>query len=285
MNRATEYSTLLNKTDHQRQRGDLRKILRTRVNMESSLKELAPFERLPNEVLLMIIEMAMDDITCDRRHNFLTDVIGNVSSRFSNLPAYPPLWKGRVFLSLGTPLEKDRERKLNSLGEGVESLCLTSPPHNNSIDRNECPHQHCSHSLSAQDLTIIAKRCPKLRHLSISGFDMKLWPAFETPCSVEFLQLCRINVDSDTFADSALHVGLPKIKVIELNECKGPSGGTIELPDVSMCQELDVIKIEQSLVVPAKSEGRGHATTSLISVTTRDKGLWQRRRYHQCRRA
>jgi len=249
--------------------------------MECSLQYLAPFERLPNEVLLVIIKMAMDDIPCDRRHDFLTDVIGNISSRFSNLPAYPPFWMGHVDLCLGTPLEKERAHKLNFLDEGVESLSITSSPspHNNSTERTR------AHSLSAQDLTTVAERCPRLRHLSISGFEMKLWPAFETQCSLEFLQLFQINVDSDAFANSALHVGLPKIKVIEINECKGLSDGTIELPDVSMCQKLEVIKVEQSLVVPAKSEGRERATTSLISVTTRDKGLWQRRRYHQCRRA
>ena len=243
--------------------------------MEGSLQELAPFERLPNEVLLMIIKMAMDDIPSDRRHTFLTDVIGNISQRFRGLPAYPPFWKGGVFLCLGTPLERERQSKLNYLGEGIESLFLASVPHYNSTEGSD-------HSLSPQDLTIIASRCPRLRHLSISGFDMNLWPALETPTSVEFLQLFNIKMEPDTFTKAALHVGLPKIKVIEMNECKG---GTIELPDVSMCEKLEVIKVEQSLVVPAKAEGRGRATTSLISVTTRDKGLWQRRRYHQCRRA
>ena len=76
--------------------------------MGSLLQELAPFERLPNEVLLMIIRMAMEDIPIDHRHNFITDVIGNISTRFSCLPSYPPYWKGRVFLRLGTPLEKAR---------------------------------------------------------------------------------------------------------------------------------------------------------------------------------
>ena len=238
--------------------------------MGSRIQELAPFERLPNEVLLMIIKMAMEDIPRESRHTFLTDVIGNISTRFSHLPGYPPFWKGRVFLRLGTPLERRRARKLEFLGGGVESLCLTSS------------HIVSSQQLSAQDLAIIAKQCPGLRHLSISGFDLKLWPALEkTPCSVEFLQLLRINMESDTFANAALHVGLPEIRVIEMSGCRGPSDGTIELPDVSMCQKLDVIKIEGSLVVPAKSEGRGRATTSLISVTTRDKGLWQRRRYHR----
>ena len=267
--------------------------------MESSLRELAPFERLPNEVLLMIIQMAMGDTPRERRHTFLTDVIGNISRRFSDLPAYPPFWEGRVFLCLGTPLEKERGRKLNYIGEGVESLCLASAPRNNSVEgpaqstgNTTEGSEHCAqgqtHSLSAQDLATIAHRCPSLRHLSISGFDMNLWPALETPSPVEFLQLFKIKMQPDTFTEAALHVGLPKIKVIEMNECKGRSGGeggTIELPDVSMCEKLEVIKVEQSLVVPAKAEGRGRATTSLISVTTRDKGLWQRRRYHQCRRA
>ena len=76
--------------------------------MGSLFQDLAPFERLPNEVLLMIIRMAMEDISTDQRHNFLTDVIANISTRFSNLPSYPPFWKGRVFLRLGTPLEKAR---------------------------------------------------------------------------------------------------------------------------------------------------------------------------------
>ena len=263
--------------------------------MERRLQALAPFERLPNEVLLMIIKMAMEDLPYDRRHDFLTDVIGNISSRFSDLPTYEPFWKGRVFLCLGTPLEKGHERKLSFLGECVDSLCLTSyrSPQYDSVEGNEITKEITSQhrpltrtpSLSGKDLAIIARRCSRLKHFSISGFDMTHWPAFETPCPVEYLKLYQIKVDLDAFAHSSLHVGLPNIKVIEMNGCKGPSDGTIELPDVSMCQKLEVIKIEQSSVVPAKSEGRGRATTSLISVTTRDKGLWQRRRYHQCRRA
>ena len=263
--------------------------------MERRLQALAPFERLPNEVLLMIIKMVMDDLPRDRRHDFLTDVIGNISSRFGDLPSYAPFWEGRVFLCLGTPLGKGHERKLSFLGEGVESLCLTSSrsPQDDSVEGSEIAKeimsQHRSRtrtpSLSGKDLSIIARRCSRLKHLRISGFDMKHWPAFETPCFVENLQLFQIKVDLDAFTNSALHVGLPNIKILEMNECKGPCDGTIELPDVSMCQKLEVIKIEQSSVVPAKSEGRGRATTSLISVTTRDKGLWQRRRYHQCRRA
>ena len=98
-NTATEYSTIPNINRHpQKNLQD--------STMENSVRELAPFERLPNEVLLMIIRMAMEDIPTDHTHNFLTDVIGNISTRFSCLPSYPPFWKGRVFLRLGTPLEK-----------------------------------------------------------------------------------------------------------------------------------------------------------------------------------
>ena len=260
---------------------NLRKILSS-SKMEDSFQDLAPFERLPNEVLILIIKMAMDDIHCDCQHNFLTDVIGNISSRFSNLPAHPPFWKGRVCLCLGTPLERERERKLKFLGEGVECLCLTSLT--TTLHPQQCTRPCC---LSPRDLNIIARQCPRLRHLSISGFHLQTWPTFETPCPVECLQLCRMNMAPDTFANSALHEGLPEIKVIEMSDCRVPGGGTIELPDVGMCPKLNLIKIEQSLVAPAQSEeGGGRAaspTTSLISLTTRGNGMWQRRRYHQFR--
>ena len=71
---------------------------------------------------------------------------------------------------------------------------------------------------------------------------MKLWPTFETPCPVEFLQLFQINMDSDTFANSALHKELPKIKVIEINECKGPNERTIELPGIQFNRNMKCLR-------------------------------------------
>ena len=59
-----------------------------------SVVAMAPFEMLPNEVIMIPIKMAMGQMNTQQQLDFLREVLPNVSKRFKTVSTLKPLWKG-----------------------------------------------------------------------------------------------------------------------------------------------------------------------------------------------
>ena len=107
---------------------------------QSVNEDLAPFDLLPDELVLVIIKMAVENVKRERSypgmsneadenyvtHNYLIHIIGNVSTRFNRLAADQLFWKGRVNINLlGPTVVKKLKMVIHAfLGAGVDKLIL-----------------------------------------------------------------------------------------------------------------------------------------------------------------
>ena len=217
---------------------------------------LAPFDLLPDELVLAILRKSVF-FHIWNKHNFLINTIGNISARFRRLAADPTFWKdwNGVIQITGWGIQaKERQLKMvidTFLGPGIESLELITGDSDVWGDKP---------LISSQDLTLLAEKCPKLTHLNITGFKMESWPLFGPPWSVEELKFAYVTMNSKAFNNVELHVGLPDIRVFEMDSCKYEGKHPIKLPDMSKCENLEAVGLFRSAVMPgktAKKKGKG----------------------------
>ena len=214
---------------------------------------LAPFDLLPDELILVIIRKTLFFHQWNK-HHFLINSIGNISARFRRLAADPTFWKDWNGVIHITGWERQLKMVIGTfLGPDIESLELKTGDGDVWGDKP---------LISSQDLTLLAGKCPKLTHLNITGFKMESWPLFGTPWSVEELKFAYVTMDSKAFNNVELHVSLPDIRVFEMHSCKYEGKHPIKLPDMSKCDNLEEVGLFRSAVMPAKTakkKGKGNA--------------------------
>ena len=62
---------------------------------------MAPFEMLPNEVMMIPIKMALGQMNTQQQLYFLREILPNVSRRFKTVSTLKPLWNGFMKSSYG----------------------------------------------------------------------------------------------------------------------------------------------------------------------------------------
>ena len=119
----------------------------------------SPFDWLPDEMLMKIIRMTINDLG-DQRHHHLVDNIAKISSRFKNLAADKSLWKAVVYTF------KDRfnmkeviDKFLQSEVEEVEFKSLSL------ILNHALPND----DISAEDISALLEKCQDIRRIKLSN--------------------------------------------------------------------------------------------------------------------
>ena len=234
---------------------------------------MSPFELLPPEILEIIIKMFLrnsfsvadlsniveirrDDpedpnstvTAITNEHNFLVDVISNISTRFRKLASSKSLWKGEVYIKGN----KDKIRGVMErfLSDGITSLHLinseqkTVTPAPGSLTtragRMKTPKQKSI--FSAADILNLAERCPDLGKLNIFSTKMDAWPIMTTPwTSMKILQLANVDIEVDLFKDIHLHHSLPNIAYFGFGVVSVLD--PITLPEMGHCKDLKVVRL------------------------------------------
>ena len=227
--------------------------------MAEETEAIAPFDSLPDEIVLAIIEKAVEDQR--NKHNLLINLIGNISVRFRRLAADPSFWKGDINIRLWGSEEGEvqaMERQLHMvigefLGTGVERLQIKTGD-----NMTYCGNKPLI--TPVQDFTLLAERCLKLTDLNFTGFKIESWPntwrnwdsVFHS-WPVEKLSLAYVTMSSKAFKNVPLHFTLPNIRVFEMNSCNFVGTHPIKLPDMSRCEKLEEVQLHDSAVMPANT--------------------------------
>ena len=260
-----------------------------------SVGAMAPFEMLPNEVIMIPIKMAMGQMNTQQQLNFLREVLPNVSKRFKTVSTLKPLWKGfspfellpdsvaskiirgamadlsherkAVFLvdvmarvstrlkyvscfpsvvsqvNLGGNMEVDGDTDeikwflKDFLREGMTGLRFK-----NRVDFLLNNRAANSTSISTNEITDMAKKCPKLKNLETWSIDMGIWPQFSQPwASLTSLKLIEIHQTISLFDGVELHQSLPNIETIHIRYYNPI--GQISLPNMRHCNSMKSILI------------------------------------------
>ena len=80
------------------------------------------FDLLPDEIVIMIVKMVVSDKE-KKKHDYVVDVIGNISKRFLRLARDKSLWVGEIWIH-GDNM-KIRKVIHNFLSDGVTTLYLS----------------------------------------------------------------------------------------------------------------------------------------------------------------
>ena len=154
---------------------------------------MSPLELLPTEILEMVVKRAMRNTktvrldnndpnepkkkftTVSNGHNLLIGTIAKISTRFRTLASSRSLWKGEVFVSGGE--KQIREVMEGFLSDGITALHLINlaeetvnillPGLSSRPKRSKTVIQRTT--ISGDDITNIAARCPNLETLSIAA--------------------------------------------------------------------------------------------------------------------
>ena len=118
----------------------------------------SPFEWLPDEMIMKIIRMTINDFG-DQRHNHLVGNIAKISRRFENLAADKSLWKGRVYISgwLSKFFLKEVIHKF--LGSEVEEVEVEF--------RQEMLVSLPNDAISAEDISVLLEKCHNIKRFKL----------------------------------------------------------------------------------------------------------------------
>ena len=154
------------------------------------LSESSPFDSLPDELVLKILQLAIADPEERLRsdlienfenwippHNFLSNIISRVSTRFRKISKDKSLWKGRVIIS-GDRLHVNRVVR-DYLNDGTTSIKILN-----------------SGTLMQQrDLCALARKCPNM---------MFVKEIFETRCGTS-RSLSRLDRFREDCSDNSFY--------------------------------------------------------------------------------
>ena len=155
------------------------------------LSESSPFDSLPDELVLKILQLAIADPEERLRsdlienfenwippHNFLSNIISRVSTRFRKISKDKSLWKGEVIIS-GHRLYVNRLVR-NYLSDGTTSIKILK-----------------SSELMERDLWALARKCPNMKSVE---------EIFKNGCrSVSYLDRFREDRSYNSFYQSVYH--------------------------------------------------------------------------------
>ena len=265
--------------------------------MATGPQSTAYFDLLPNELVMKVVLSAVESTARDEQHDFLLDVIANISVRFRRIATEKSFWEGEVSITLdkksktfiqwhsymdsrsssSKPRTKDlmewkmREAISNFIHAGVHSLNIRAYPASEPCIRGlyDCMKDNMP-LISADDILSIAARCPALRVLKLCWLSMEPWPKFPIPCSaMEDLNLSYIKIHLNLFSqeDSDLHHMLPNLKVFKMFSCYGTSENTrIKLPDMTECKRREIIDLWGSSEEQPMLKIKGNLPSPRIAV-------------------
>ena len=231
----------------------------------------SPFELLPPEIHEIIIKMFLRNSFSEtdlsnivglrkddpedpnstvraitNEHNFLVDVIANISTRFRNLASFKSLWKGEVYIK--GDKNKIRGVMERFLSNGITSLhlinseqnLLTPAPGNLTTRPRRMKTPIQKSIFSAADILNLAERCPDLEKLNIFSTKMDAWPIMTTPwTSMKILKLANVDIEVDLFKDINIHHSLPNLAYFGFGVVTGLD--SITLPEMGQCKFLEVV--------------------------------------------
>lgn len=265
--------------------------------MATGPQSTAYFDLLPNELVMKVVLSAVESTARDEQHDFLLDVIANISVRFRRIATEKSFWEGEVSITLdkksktfiqwhsymdsrsssSKPRTKDlmewkmRDAISNFIHAGVHSLNIRAYPASEPCIRGlyDCMKDNMP-LISADDILSIAARCPALRVLKLCWLSMEPWPKFPIPCSaMEDLNLSYIKIHLNLFSqeDSDLHHMLPNLKVFKMFSCYGTSENTrIKLPDMTECKRREIIDLWGSSEEQPMLKIKGNLPSPRIAV-------------------
>ena len=144
------------------------------------------FDSLPDELVLKIFQFVIADVEEARRsdfienvetpHNFLSNTISKVSTRFGKISKDKSLWKGRVIIS-GDWLHVNRVVR-NYLNDGTTFITILN-----------------SDRLWLQDLCALARKCPNMMFVN---------EIFETRCGTS-RSLSRLDRFREDCSDNSFY--------------------------------------------------------------------------------
>ena len=209
------------------------------VNHSSGTKS-SPFDRLPDEMVLKIIKMAVDGFgnekqplcqprTCrhtfhlhQQKYEFLINTIAKISGRFKRIATDKTLWAN---WNGGVAINEYRKKELEDLLEILGTFCRSLAATINFI------------GLSSKDIVTMADKCPKLEHLNLGIPKILSWPK-QGSCRFASLITMFISIEDQICSDVQLHLFMPNIEIIEFH---GKSLWENLLPDMSHCERLRVV--------------------------------------------
>ena len=207
---------------------------RQKLDIEEESEDSSPFDILPNEIVEIIIKMAMSTMNTQERYNFLVDVLPKVMRRFRVIANQKAMWRDispfemlpnnlaeipiQMVLSgikherdvfLIEDLAKISSRfkvlvALKSLWKG-NVVINGRTEHKKQVIRqyvNDNTTNICiaclfePDTLLPSDITTLATRCPNLSRLSLSAIRLELWPDFASPwTSLKKLRLLQVRAE------------------------------------------------------------------------------------------
>ena len=176
------------------------------------------FRVLPDELVLKIIAMASSN------HDFIVDIIAEVSERFKLISSDRSLWRGNVrFCGHGDQdmrVELVTEKFLN---DGITKLNIFGQG-----DRLPV--------ISRKSIMNIAAKCPNLVRLSLPN--VISWPTLNPP--LRFLRTLTIeSADNFCFMDVDLNWSVPCLRKFELGRCTQQ----VTVPDLKGCKKLNFVRL------------------------------------------
>ena len=215
-----------------------------RFKTVSTLKPLwngfSPFEVLPDAVASKILRRAMAELSHERKAVFLVDIMARVSTRFKHLSCLHSVVSQ---VNLGGNMEVDGDtdeikRFLKFfLRDGMTGLRFK-----NRVDFVRNDRTTNSTSISTNEITDMAKKCPKLKNFETWSIDMGIWPRLSRPwTSLTSLKLFQIHQTTSLFDGVELHQSLPNIETIHIRYYNPI--GQISLPNMRHCKSMKSILI------------------------------------------
>ena len=197
------------------------------------------FDSLPDEIVLMIIKMAVES-RCPPHQDYLIDVVSKVSFRFMRIAADPSLWDLYVGITFGA----DDEARLKDviygfLNEGTNYLSFWNgnlPSPSSTLSKTV---------VSGIYIYAVATRCPNLMGWYIKGMKMDSWPTLKAPwSSLEDLWLDGVKMKWNAFNNVDFHLNVPNLKVFIMQSCLSvPKKKPILLPDFREFKKLNVLSL------------------------------------------
>ena len=179
------------------------------MNSINSTYMASHIEKLPNELLIMIIKMVIKDK--GRPHDLLLGTIAKISTRFQRLARDRMLWRGQVNII-------KVEEVIDFLNDGVRNVFMD-----------------CGTSVTRNEIRSLAERCTKLKMLNYPTISS--WPALDTPWYS--LKYIAITLEGNgAFDQVELHRSLPNLVYLHIRV-----SGThrVTLPDMRGCSKLKIL--------------------------------------------
>ena len=218
-------------------------------------------ESLPNEVLMKIVKMAASSevYMCptashtglcghecvggrwshDDRHDFLIDVVSQISKRFKSLAEAPEFWRGDVHITMFDSSVFD----VNTLKRTSKVSDSMRRPKKFELIRHLLGDETkqlfiIGSGKESIDIMDLAERCPNLKRLLLKGIRIDAWPVLPQPwMSIENLHLYSPN---SPFGDKTeLHQSLPNLRKFDFSSDRYPI--QLVLPDMTRCLRLEKV--------------------------------------------